>query len=558
MALEYPKSPQEFCNYFGYPPSTIWQKQKALTAPGSEWSNAQLIAFRVTSEVLAHGVNPLLRPHYADAQRLANEQLSAGLTEIHGWAGLRGSDLLKLAGTYASLYQALQQTIQPRRPEPGQAESDAAGPSLRPRKNVAYASEDSDEESGPSSTSAVSEAGDDAEDDTEASIDSAATSGMPRSDPSVGIELPSNVIEYGAGTPSSTGSSMHSPPHKRGRFNSPYSSPARPEAATADVATPPLSHHVSTPERQLRSAAISQQASPTSASALSPQASMAPSGSIYSQTSNVSDVSALVDVAKGEPVTMQLVAAYLSAVFNHADSGTSVPVDYAANQQEVHVRLGMAKYCCINDGSVAYKGLVDGIWGEIGRLIAASVEAKPKPPQYAADREASRVVSCKVLGQQSSQLLGMLHDRLAFFGIIDGKSKPADDAKARIAALSEHQRTWVPSCHHQRRFYLLAVSSCLLMSEWGRCFLVSFNQALMSISSVTFPTEYVYYLLLRPEMLSKDGTFQMKDKKSVTLLPYMHVIESPRWNLVTDDGRLDGAKGLLALRFYWEEHGRIG
>ncbi len=46
-------------------------------------------------------------------------------------------------------------------------------------------------------------------------------------------------------------------------------------------------------------------------------------------------MSALVDVAKREPVTMQLVSAYLSAVFNGTDNGTSVPVDYAADPQEM-------------------------------------------------------------------------------------------------------------------------------------------------------------------------------------------------------------------------------
>ncbi len=87
----------------------------------------------------------------------------------------------------------------------------------------------------------------------------------------------------------------------------------------------------------------------------------------------------------------------------------------------------------------------------IGRLIAASVEAKRKPTEYAADREALVVVSCKVLEQQSSQLLGMLHDRLAFHGFIDENGKPANNAGAKIAGLSEHQRTWVPYCYHHLR-----------------------------------------------------------------------------------------------------------
>jgi hypothetical protein len=292
-------------------------------APGSLWSNAQIIAFRVTSEVLARGVNPLLRPHYAAAQRLADERLSAGLTEIHGWSGLRGGDLYALTGTYSALYKALQQAIAQCRPELGQAESDAAGHFLRPRgKAVRY-----DEASSPSSSSALSESSDDTDANYEASNDSAASSSLPRSDPSAGSESQSNMIEEGARTPSTKSSSMHSPPSKRGRYISPYSSPAQPEAAKADVATLPLLHHVSTPEKRLRSAATSQQASPSPASTVPTHASMAPSGSIYSDTSNISDVSALVDVAKREPVTMQLLAAYLSAVFNNADGGTPVPVD---------------------------------------------------------------------------------------------------------------------------------------------------------------------------------------------------------------------------------------
>ncbi len=80
----------------------------------------------------------------------------------------------------------------------------------------------------------------------------------------------------------------------------------------------------------------------------------------------------------------------------------------------------------------------------------------------------------------------------------------------------------------------------------------------MSILTVTFSTAYINYLLFRPKMLSEDGTIKATDTESVTLLPYMHVVESLRWNVATDTGRLDGAKGLLAMRFYWEEHGRIG
>ncbi len=81
---------------------------------------------------------------------------------------------------------------------------------------------------------------------------------------------------------------------------------------------------------------------------------------------------------------------------------------------------------------------------------------------------------------------------------------------------------------------------------------------MMSILSVTFSKAYVDYLLFKPEMLSEDGTIRAEDAETVTILPHMHVIESPRWNLATDEGRLNGAKGLLALRFYWEVHGRIG
>jgi hypothetical protein len=158
---------------------------------------------------------------------------------------------------------------------------------------------------------------------------------MPRSRLFVVIESRPIMIEDRAGTPSTTCSSLHSPPPKRGRFNSPYSSPGQPEAAEADITSPPLTHYVSIPEKHLLLSATSQEASPSPASTVPSHGSNAPSGSQYSERSNYSDVSALVDVAKREPVTMQLVSAYLSAVFNGTDNGTSVPVDYAADPQEM-------------------------------------------------------------------------------------------------------------------------------------------------------------------------------------------------------------------------------
>ncbi len=169
--------------------------------------------------------------------------------------------------------------------------------------------------------------------------------------------------------------------------------------------------------------------------------SYAPFGLAYSETSIISDLSALTDMAKPEPVTVQLAAAFFSCVFDHAGSGSTMPVDYTPEPHVTGTRFGRADFTCINDSYLAFMGLDDGIWCDIGRLIAASMEAKPKPPEHTADREAQQVVSVKVLGQQSSELLGMLRERPFCYGIVNSDDKPTDDAHAKMAALSEHQRT---------------------------------------------------------------------------------------------------------------------
>ncbi len=40
----------------------------------------------------------------------------------------------------------------------------------------------------------------------------------------------------------------------------------------------------------------------------------------------------------------------------------------------------------------------------------------------------------------------------------------------------------------------------------------------------------------------------------ITTLPFLHVIESPRWNIATDDGRIEAVQGFLSLRMYLEEN----
>ncbi len=76
--------------------------------------------------------------------------------------------------------------------------------------------------------------------------------------------------------------------------------------------------------------------------------------------------------------------------------------------------------------------------------------------------------------------------------------------------------------------------------------------------SVAFTAEYLKYLIVKPSKLTSSGLIKKNDSASDSALPYMHVVESPRWNLATDEGRLAGAAGVLSLRMYYEQHGRLG
>ncbi len=75
---------------------------------------------------------------------------------------------------------------------------------------------------------------------------------------------------------------------------------------------------------------------------------------------------------------------------------------------------------------------------------------------------------------------------------------------------------------------------------------------------MTVTVDYLNYLVFQPDRLGPEGKIQEQDKSDPSILPHMHVVQSPRWNLATGEGRLHGAVGLLSLRMYLDEHGRGG
>ncbi len=175
-----------------------------------------MISFRVTSEVLSGGVNPLLRPLFAVAKRLANTRLSAGLTEITGWMRMPGEDLLKTAGTFAPLYKALQTAVCPRHgglediePHSDHRFQRHCRPVIRSGYKATAQSLSS------SSSSGESKSSENLQDTSEDGEEVASLSGMPHTEPL------SQQTKLLAVSPSTTGSSIHSPPHKRGRHKSP-------------------------------------------------------------------------------------------------------------------------------------------------------------------------------------------------------------------------------------------------------------------------------------------------------------------------------------------------
>jgi hypothetical protein len=138
-----------------------------------------LISFRVTSEVLSGGVNPLLCAHIPDAKKQAKDQLYAGLTQITGWMPMKAEDLHETAGTFAPLYKALQHAIRPRHRGLEVTELHSVSRSQRSRRMVMRQ----------------------------------------------GFQTTSQQLS----------SSFHPPPHKRGRHKSASSSPAQPQASPALV-----------------------------------------------------------------------------------------------------------------------------------------------------------------------------------------------------------------------------------------------------------------------------------------------------------------------------------
>jgi hypothetical protein len=169
------------------------------------------------------------------------------------------------------------------------------------------------------------------------------------------------------------------------------------------------------------------------------------SGTSYHLPSQYSDLSALGDLSKHEPVTVQLAAAFIACVLSHVQSTstTGAKVEESSDLHEFRTRFGSADFTCINDGCIGYMGIREETLCDVLALIAASLEAKARPAQYSGDTVAQRVVSPKVLGQQTSQLLGMLRESLFFYGIVDQDDVPTADASTILESLSERQRSSV-------------------------------------------------------------------------------------------------------------------
>ncbi len=339
------------------------------------------------------------------------------------------------AGAFAPFYKALQQAVRPKPPKLGNTEPSEVRQSKR-QQILVLREDHKSARRHPCAPSAPTSA----EARHNSSKGSATLSYLSsRGQRSASSPRASHADSIAESPASST---SKSPPQKRVRLDQPGSSPAQPSKG---VISDKRQRPSCSSEHSLPSAAVDVTPSPPSAVNMLDAEFSETSGTSYHLPSQYSDLSALGDLSKHEPVTVQLAAAFIACVLSHVQSTstTGAKVEESSDLHEFRTRFGSADFTCINDGCIGYMGIREETLCDVLALIAASLEAKARPAQYSGDTVAQRVVSPKVLGQQTSQLLGMLRESLFFYGIVDQDDVPTADASTILESLSERQRSSV-------------------------------------------------------------------------------------------------------------------
>jgi hypothetical protein len=162
------------------------------------------------------------------------------------------------------------------------------------------------------------------------------------------------------------------------------------------------------------------------------------SGSVFARSEASSNKSAHDERIKSESVSKQLALHFVQLVVDSAyDDSATVVIDVLAHDQPFVTSFGEMAWRCVNDGCAFLNGDVTGKRNILRPMVLVSFETKALAQDDSVDEGLREKTESERLGQQVSEILGMLGQRLKSLGITIG----CEDLEAKIAALPEHIRT---------------------------------------------------------------------------------------------------------------------
>jgi hypothetical protein len=161
-------------------------------------------------------------------------------------------------------------------------------------------------------------------------------------------------------------------------------------------------------------------------------------GSSYSGSAASSNKSAHDARVKHEGVSAHVAIHFAQLVIDSAygDSDT-VTFDVTTHLERFDTSFGHLTWRCINDGCALLNGDVNGEWDVLSPIVFVSFELKSHSQDDPQGEGLRDKTESERLGQQVSELLGMLGQRLQLLGITHG----CENLEAKIANLPEHLRT---------------------------------------------------------------------------------------------------------------------
>jgi hypothetical protein len=158
----------------------------------------------------------------------------------------------------------------------------------------------------------------------------------------------------------------------------------------------------------------------------------------YSQDAASSEKSSHDEKVQHESVTTHAAIHFVQLVFDAMPRvSKSGAFEVTPHQEPFATRFGDFKWNCVNDGCTFFSGWLYGRWDVLCRVVFVSFELKSRAKDGQEGEDLREKTIAERLGQNVSELLAMLGQRLKLVGI----TAECRNLEERIEELPEHVRT---------------------------------------------------------------------------------------------------------------------